>query len=179
MQFWYLRYTSLLTGWLIDWICKIIIKIRIEDNFRQLSGQFFCYFRVEGSVLDCPQSEVEAGEGVPRRTDGDQGEGEVRDGPIVDSRGDGILPPAGIRLLDHHSSRNEAAHDDEHPEEPGQLVRCGNVGQPVDGWGLEELLHNLHTAGLSDTEQNTFLVSLFIGWLSLLYILHNAHHSLL
>ena len=142
---------------------KIIIKIRIENYLRQRFVQFFCYFRVEGSVLCRPQSEVEAGEGVSRRTDGDQGEGEVRDGPIVDSRGDGILPPAGIRLLDQHGSRSEAAQDDEHPEEPGQLVRGGDVGQPVDGGGLEELLHNLHTAGVSDTERYAFLVALFIG----------------
>ena len=89
----------------------MIFKNRIENNLRQPSGQFFFCLRVQGSVLDRPQSEVEAGEGVSRRTDSDQGEGKVRDWLIVDSRGDGIMRPAGIGPLDQHCSHSEAAQN--------------------------------------------------------------------
>ena len=74
---------------------------------------------------------------------------------IVDRGGDRILQPLGIRLLDHHGSRSEAAQDDEHPEEPGQLVRGGDVGQAVDGGGLEKLLYSSHADGPLETEITT------------------------
>ena len=54
----------------------------------------------------------------------------------------------------HHSGPHdqqggpaEAGQDDDHPEDPRQLVRGGDVGQAVDGGGLQELLDNLHGGG--------------------------------
>ena len=65
--------------------------------------------------------------------------------------------------MDHAGSQREASQDNDHPEEPGHLVRGGDVGQPVDGGGLEELLHNLHAGGVSDTEQYTFTAAFIFG----------------
>ena len=57
-----------------------------------------------------------------------------------------------IGVDDQHGSPGEPGQDDEHPEEPRQLVRGGDVGQAVDGGGEEELLHYLHPGGLAVTE---------------------------
>ena len=65
--------------------------------------------------------------------------------------------------MDHNGSPSEASENDEHPEQPGHLVRGGNVSEPVDGGGLEELLHNLHAGGLSETGQYTFTAALILG----------------
>ena len=57
-----------------------------------------------------------------------------------DRGGDWVLSPVGKASVDQNSRREEARDDDERPEEfDSHRLGGGNVGQAVDGGGVQEL----------------------------------------
>ena len=108
--------------------------------------------------------------------------GEVRDRSVVHRRRDGTGRPASVGHPDQHGRPSEAGQDDKHPEDPRQLVRGGDVGQAVDGGGLEELLDNLHGDRSPVTGHTRHVMSwclLLSGdYHCLLYFILNITHSI-
>ena len=91
---------------------------------------------------------VEAGETVLRRTDSNVGELQFRDWQGLYSGGDWTVGPVGKRLMDQDKRSYEASDDDTDPEQSDQPSFTSNVGQSMDGGGLQELLHTFHSRGL-------------------------------
>ena len=93
---------------------------------------------VKLDTLNLHQVVVESSEGLPRRADCHIGEGYLRDGENLHRGGDGALLPASKWLEDQRGRAGEAGQHHRQPEELQELPRGWDVGQAVDGGGVEE-----------------------------------------
>ena len=87
-----------------------------EDVSNYRVRQLNPFLSIESPVPRHHEVGVEAGEGVPGRTDGHVGEVQVRDGESLYGGGDRTVSPAREGLLDQHSGSDEAGDDDTQPE---------------------------------------------------------------
>ena len=94
---------------------------------------------VERDIPGHDEVRVEAGETVPGRTDSNIWEVQVSDGAGLDGGGDWTVGPDSEGLVDQKSGYSEATEDNEHPEQFDESSGGRNVGQAMDGRGLQEV----------------------------------------
>ena len=90
------------------------------------------------------QVRVEAGETVLGRTDSNVGEFKFRDWQGLYRGGYWTVRPARERLVNQDCSSSEASDDNTYPEQSEQPFVSSNMGQSMDGGGLQKILDNLH-----------------------------------
>ena len=76
----------------------LVVERSVKHNIRDVRNKFLPFILVKRHVPDHGQDWVEAGEAVPRGTDGHGGEVQLRDGESLDSGGDWTDGPAGEGL---------------------------------------------------------------------------------
>ena len=107
--------------------------VGLEDGKGPNICSFLPCLLIKVDVPGHDEVRVEAGEGVPGRTDGHVGEVQVRDGESLYGGGDRTVSPAREGLLDQHSGSSEASDDDEEPENSDRMSGSGDVDQAVNG----------------------------------------------
>ena len=118
-----------------------------------MAGNVISHGPAKREVPGHDEVRVEAGEGVPGRTDGHVGKLEVSDGESLDGGGDWTARPVSEGLVDQDSGSTEAGDDDTEPEKSDGAPGGGEVHQAVNGGGLKELFESLHSPALLVTEK--------------------------
>ena len=128
------------------------VVLCLQYSVRNKVRQLLPFLLIKVDVPGHDEVRVEAGEGVPGRTDGHVGEVQLSDGESLYGGGDWADCPAREGLVDQHSSSCEARDDHTDPEESDETSAGGQIDEAVDGGGLQKLLDPLHGDPLQQTK---------------------------